>query len=236
MELINLLENIESNPKLEQYKILVDFLGEFLGPDYEIILHDLEKLPNTIIRIVNNELSGRHVGGPITKSALKMLQDEVYHDKKFLVNYKGKTDTKVFRSATMFIKDDDEKVIGLLCLNFDDSKYEELYTKLFSVVHPGGWKIGKVAKIFEEKSDTLNGDDVEEYYGSIDELMENIYQEAIQGITIPIDYMKQEDRLQVIRALDRKGMFKLKGSISYVSQHLKCSQATVYRYLTMINQ
>lgn len=226
--------NIEHEYDLNQYKIIVKFLGEYLGPDYEVILHDLGKLPNTIISIANNELSGRKVGGPITKSALKMLQDKIYLEKDFIVNYKGKTSTKKFRSATMFIKNDYGDVVGLLCINFSDERFEKLNNKLFEILHPADWSKGEVTKIFE---DTKQGrvDEIEEYHGSIDELMENIYQEAISDVTIPLDYMKQDDRLEVIKVLDKKGMFKLKGAVSYVSQHLKCSQATVYRYLNMIS-
>lgn len=229
------MENIEHNKSLDQYIILVEFLGKYLGSNYEIILHDLSRMPDTIISIANNELSGRKVGGPITKSALQMLQEEVYNEKEYVINYVGKTGDKTFRSATMFIKDEISKeVIGLLCINFDDSKFEELHKNLFGIIHPGNWKFGNVEKIFDEKDDEAKGN-VEEYSLSIDELMQNIYQEAVQDITIPIDYMKQDDRIKVIRDLDRKGMFKLKGSIQYVSEHLKCSQATVYRYLNMIS-
>lgn len=226
--------NIENEYDLSQYNIIVKFLGEFLGPDYEVILHDLGKLPNTIICISNNKLSGRKIGGPITKSALKMLQDKIYLEKDFIVNYRGKTATQKFRSATMFIKNDYGEVVGLLCINFSDKRYEELYSKLFEIIHPYNWAKGQITKIFEENSNSKE-DEVEEYYGSIDELMENIYQEAISDVTIPLDYMKQDDRLEVIKVLDKKGMFKLKGAVSYVSDHLKCSQATVYRYLNMIS-
>lgn len=224
-----------NSESLEQYKKVVDFLGAFLGENYEVILHDLSKLPNTIIRIANNGLSGRKVGGPITKSALQMIHDKLYLEKDFIVNYKGKTDTQDFRSATMFIKSDDGEVLGLLCLNFSDKKFDDLYEILSEVIHPKGWKRGEVSKIFEKTSATKDEDNIEEYYGSIDELMENIYDEAISNITIPLDYMKQEDRIEVIKELDRKGMFKLKGAVSYVSNHLKCSQATIYRYLNIIN-
>ncbi|MGF0040402.1 helix-turn-helix transcriptional regulator [Peptoniphilaceae bacterium SGI.131] len=221
--------------KLEQFKTIVHFLGSFLGPDYEIILHDLSKLPDTIICIENNHLSGRKVGGPITKSALKMIHEKIYLEKDYVINYKGKSDKKTFRSATMFIKDDDENVIGLLCINFSDERFELLQDKLFELLHPKDWAKIQVSKVFDE-DDKQKGEEVEEYYGSIDELMENIYQEAVSDIKIPLDYMKQEDRLEVVKVLDKKGMFKLKGAVSYVSNHLKCSQATIYRYLTMISE
>ena len=48
-----------NNTILEQYKILVDFLGKALGPDYEVVLQDLTDRKNAIIAIANNHISGR---------------------------------------------------------------------------------------------------------------------------------------------------------------------------------
>lgn len=226
---------LDSNKILEQYKIVVKFLGEYLGEDYEVILHDLSKLPNTIVCIANNGLSNRKVGGPITNSALKMIKKKIYSEKDYIVNYKGKSDSKIFRSATMFIKDEYGEVIGLLCINFTDERYIDLSTRLFEILHTGNWIKGDATRIFEDEDVEKNGE-IEEYHGSIDELMDNIYQEAIADIRIPSEYMKQEDRIDVVRDLEKKGMFKLKGAVAYVSNNLKCSKATIYRYLNMINE
>ena len=40
---------------LHQYTILVDFLGKALGPDYEIVLHDITAEPSRIIAIANQK-------------------------------------------------------------------------------------------------------------------------------------------------------------------------------------
>ena len=45
--------------RLEPYRTLVSFLGEALGPDYEVVLHDLTSEEGTIAAIVNNNISGR---------------------------------------------------------------------------------------------------------------------------------------------------------------------------------
>lgn len=44
--------------RLEPYRTLVSFLGEALGPDYEVVLHDLTSEEGTIAAIVNNNISG----------------------------------------------------------------------------------------------------------------------------------------------------------------------------------
>ena len=56
---------------ISSYIHLVHFLGEVLGPDYEIALHDAKKPSQSIVAIVNNHISGRDIGAPLTDWAAK---------------------------------------------------------------------------------------------------------------------------------------------------------------------
>ena len=51
----------------------------------------------------------------------------------------------------MFIKDSNGNPIGLLCINFDDSRYMELHEKLFSLIHPGNFVKNISSSIAESK-------------------------------------------------------------------------------------
>ena len=79
---------------LQQYKILVEFLGKVLGPDYEIVLQDLSS--NSIVAIANNQISGRSIGSPLTNTALQMLSSKSYEKSNYLCNYKGITKAAFF--------------------------------------------------------------------------------------------------------------------------------------------
>ena len=59
--------------RLEPYRTLVSFLGEALGPDYEVVLHDLTSEEGTIAAIVNNNISGRTEGAPLSNMALRFI-------------------------------------------------------------------------------------------------------------------------------------------------------------------
>ena len=48
--------------RLEPYRVVVSFLGEALGPDYEVVLHDLTSEDGTIVAIVNNTHQRTHRG------------------------------------------------------------------------------------------------------------------------------------------------------------------------------
>ena len=109
---------------IEQYIPIVKFLGEALGKNYEIALHDLTKPENSIVAIANGELSGRSVGGPVTDFVLKVLKKGNIEHRPYLCNYHAK-DNKghVSLSSSFFIHDEKNKTIGVLCINHNISPY-----------------------------------------------------------------------------------------------------------------
>lgn len=115
-----------SNLILQHYIKLTEFLGKALGPDYEVALHDLTRKDRSIIAIANNYISGREVGAPLTNMSLSILRDKSYeHTDYHLHYYSINVNGKDLRSSTFFIKDSG-KLIGLLCINFDDSRYRAI--------------------------------------------------------------------------------------------------------------
>lgn len=225
---------------LQQYTILVDFLGETLGPDYEVVLQDLTSDSHAIIAIANNHISGRKIGSPLTNAALQMLSSKIYETSDFLCNYKGITeDGRILRSSTMFIKDDTGKPIALLCINFDDSRYMELSQKLQSVIHPSNF--GCNAPEFD-KAATASPEKALEQYSSITEnfpmdiptLMQKIFDDCTCDLETSVDRLNQYERKDVIARLNEQGLFQLKGAISFVAKKFTCSTATIYRYLSEI--
>ena len=121
---------------LQHYIKLTEFLGKALGPDYEVALHDLTRKDRSIIAIANNYISGREVGAPLTNMALSILRDKSYeHTDYHLHYYSINVNGKDLRSSTFFIKDNG-KLIGLLCINFDDSRYRDVCDRILSLCHP----------------------------------------------------------------------------------------------------
>ncbi|MCG8478532.1 MAG: helix-turn-helix domain-containing protein, partial [Spirochaetales bacterium] len=48
--------------------------------------------------------------------------------------------------------------------------------------------------------------------------------------------MSQDERRRVVAALDRRGVFLLKGAIASVARALQASEATIYRYLRQVRE
>ena len=88
------------------YTLLVDFLGHILGPDYEVALHELTEDSNQIIAISNGELTGRHLGSPLSNKMLEFLSGRLYETQDYVLSFESTSVTgKKMHSNSMFIKD-----------------------------------------------------------------------------------------------------------------------------------
>lgn len=223
---------------LQQYTILVDFLGKTLGPDYEVVLQDLTDNNNRIVAIANGHISGRTIGSPLTNAALQMLASKTYENNDFLCNYKGITEKgRILRSSTMFLKDEDGKPFALLCINFDDSRYMELSQKLNALIHPDDFGAALPrfdAPLSAPQEAAPHAPMTENFSMDIPTLMQKIFDDCVCGITTPVDRLNQYERKDVIFRLNEHGLFQLKGAISFVAKKFSCSTATIYRYLSEI--
>ncbi len=222
---------------LHQYTILVDFLGKALGPDYEIVLHDITAEPSRIIAIANGHISGRSIGSPTTNSALQTLAANPYKTNDFLYNYQISTkDGRLLRASTMFIKDEDGNPIGLLGINFDDARYRELFTNMLSVIHPAQFLKSSLT-FFPAVPAASEGISLQPYTLAddfsmdISTLMEKSFNSVTASLNTPLKRLNQQEKRDIVQKLQERGMFKLKGGISFVAKRLSCSPATVYRYL-----
>ena len=230
---------------LQHYTVLVEFLGKALGPDYEVVLHDLSSKDFAIAAIANGHISGRKVGGPLTDAALRMLSSRAYETDDFLSNYRGiAPNGHVLRSSTMFIRDEEDHPMGLLCINFDDWRYKELTEKLLSIIHPESYLDQHPAytqPLMQKTEETSAPQEntaapiTENFSMDIPALMQKIFDEATASLETPIDRLNQFERREIVERLNEQGLFQLKGAVSFVARKFSCSNATIYRYLSEIS-
>ena len=217
-----------SNALLRQYVKLTEFLGAALGPDYEVALHDLTDKDRSIIAIANGYISGREVGAPLTNMALGVLKDESYEWQDYRLHYSGVSVTgNLLRSSTMFIKEGG-KLIGMLCINFDDSRYQAFAREVLTLCHPNQF-FQALTQPEEVPADALRP---ETFRNSTEAVTQDAVAHELERLGVPADRLTSEERLRIIAALDASGIFLLKGAVKDVAACLGCSQASVYRYLS----
>lgn len=219
-----------ANPLLQYYVKLTEFLGYALGPDYEVALHDLTDKDRSIIAIANNHISGRDVGAPLTNVALRILRDRSYEKQDYLLHYLGvSTSGKTLRSSTMFIKQDG-RLIGMLCINFDDSRFQAVSDAMLRLCHPDHF-VDTNFQADESASDSLTP--AERFHNSIHGVATDAVLRELDRRGITADRLSADERVQIISALDSEGIFLLKGAVKDVAEAMGCSQASVYRYLSL---
>ena len=223
--------------RLEPYRTLVSFLGEALGPDYEVVLHDLTSEEGTIAAIVNNNISGRTEGAPLSNMALRFIHGKVYEKQPYVAGYQGASQAKGrLRSSTMFIKDGSE-LIGMLCINFDDSRYQSVSEDILRLCHPDNF----IETNFQTEETPANAvrsipPTTESFHNSIGAVAGDAVGRELLRLGVTADRLTPDERVQIIGALEAGGIFLLKGAVKDVADALHCSQASVYRYLSQIKK
>ncbi len=206
---------------------LVEFLGEVLGEKYEIVLHDISEHGSSVASIANNHISNRDVSSPLTGFALELLKDKVYEKQDYIIGYKAMTKQgKDIQGSTFFIKDED-KITGMLCINYDNNEYKDLADKILN--------LGQVKQHIidqTQQNHIANIETVEYLSESIEDIIGTIIEPSLlNGDTI----LKPEKKQEIINALFDKGVFNIKGAVLNVSKILNMSEQSVYRYLKKVN-
>ena len=107
------------NPIFTRYIQIADLLGSLFKNSLEVVVHDFRDLDHSIIHIVNGGISGRKIGDGASELGIRrLLAKETIPD--VLVNYENRNERgQKCKSGSLAIRDDDGKMIGAICLNFD---------------------------------------------------------------------------------------------------------------------
>ncbi|MCH4199791.1 helix-turn-helix transcriptional regulator [Clostridium tyrobutyricum] len=218
------MKNLNNTELLKKYIPIAEFISEIMGNNCEVVIQDVTAPNNSIIFIKNGHLTGRSVGGPLTDLVLNIIQNKTYKEKPFAANYKAVGNFKTFKSASYFIKNDNNKIIGVLCVNIDIEPYnkvKDLMDKL-SFISNIDININKNEQHIKTQ---------EQFYDNVDDLLYTMIEEAISEINILPERMSVDEKTCVVKHLYDKGAFNLKGAVVEVAKALQVSEPTIYRYL-----
>lgn len=213
----------------DRYIKLAEFLHLTLGSEYEIILHDLEGKKHSIIYLANGHISGRSKENPGTDSTIRFIEDQTAAENDYIVSHTGVTrNNKVIRSSSFFIKDDKSNLVGMLCINFNGSDYVNLAKSLLRLTHMDNASI---------ETETLNSSDFKDDRENQISLAADILLDDVLHCTdMPVNRLNQLEKIDIVRELNDKGVFMLKGAVSEVASKLGVSEATLYRYIRTVSK
>jgi predicted transcriptional regulator YheO len=201
---------------------LVRPLAAVLPGECEVVLHELAKLPDSIVAIAG-DLSGRPVGGPATDLLLRAGAQGTYHT---AVGYRSRhPDGRELRSSTIIVRDSAGTAVAALCVNSDTRNWELLADLARSMLpaEPDGTATGQAAE-----SENLIRD--------VDDLATDLLARAITSVDVPVELMQKRHKVAVVADLKDRGFFMLKESVETAAQALGVTRFTVYNYLNELEK
>ncbi len=202
-------------------KIVVDGIAGTFGQRCEVVLHDLSDLKRSIIKIVNGQVTGRSVGGPITDQGLKYLKND--RGDNLLINYPSTTkDGRFLKSSTLIFRDNKGAPIAAICINFDVTDILNFNTA--------------IQDIFGPSRDSSETNAIETFQGDVNSTLNEIADKTIRKAGKAIPSMGRNDKIEIIRQLEDQGFFLIKGAIKFIANKLNVSKFTIYNYLDKVKE
>lgn len=222
-------ENRRTNAEIvNEYRPMVDFIADILGPGCEVVLHDLTLPDQSVIAIRNGHLSGRSIGSPATDLTLRMMKSG--DQETYIANYSAlAANGKKFRSSSCLIRNPDREVVGVFCVNIDIQAFCQVRDFLDYFVQADGLR-----KDDPDMENQENGPAAEYLQGSVCGIVEKALETARHQIGTDRSHMTVEEKRKIIRFLHDNGIFMLKGGVSEVAKSSGISEPTIYRYLKNI--
>lgn len=203
--------------KLSIWKQLAKGITGQFGESCEVVIHDLSEDPeHTIVHIENGHVTGRKVGDGSSMIVLESLSkdSETLKDR---INYRTQTeDGKILKSTSLYIRNDDNKVVGIFAINLDISSFMMAERSLKELI---GEEIQKAAPdcIHNSVLGTLN----------------DLITQSVRIVNKPVVEMNREDKMKAIKYLQDSGAFLIKKSGDKVSKFFGISKYTLYNYIDM---
>lgn len=223
------------NPKLRILIPVVRGLAKILGKDYEVNLHDVSIPERSLVLCENGYVTGRSEGGPMTDFGLLMLQSEEYQSREGVFNYLAKNNRgELIKCSCIFIRDENDKIIGFLCINYDLKKAvaaQELIEGLLRVEMSGAG-----VEPVEEPGARFPEPVRESFAQDIDEVVGDSLAQVKRRIGKPFKYLTKPEKKEVVRELHDKGFFLLKGSVDILAAEMGNTKFTIYSYIREIQK
>lgn len=195
---------------------LAQGIAQQFGNNCEVAVHDLSEnyKDSSIVVIENGHVTSRKVGdGPsmVVLEALNGDQSQLQDHSSYLTKTK---DGRILKSSTIYIRNADEKIIGIFSINFDITNL--LVTE--SALQP---------IISVESSDK----EPEEIPQNVTDLLDELIDLSVKQIGKPVALMTKDDKVKAIKFLKERGAFLITKSGDKISKHFGISKYTLYSYI-----
>lgn len=207
----------ENREILESYIPIADMIVATFGSNCEAVIADLSNIQSSIIYI-KGSITNRQLGAPTTEVILKELRRHGNQVQDMLGRTSQTRDGRFLKTSTSFIRNKKGEVIGFLGINFDVTAFTMVNQIIseFSITND----LSPIARPMSES-----------YAKNIEEIFENLIENTLLELNVPISEMTRDDKVHFVKKLDEKGAFLIQGSVERISEVLGVSKQTIYNYL-----
>lgn len=204
---------------IEKYGSVVEAIAATFGPDCEVVLHDLTRPMTSVVKVCNGHVTGRMVGTAINHLISTVIRSQRFKN-DMLANYRNEAgDGRLIKSSTALIRDDQGQLVGALCINFSLERFQVSRNLLEQFL--------QVEELEPESEAAGEGDRPDDDVWGI---LTTIIRRVIESEG-PVASMDKRQKVAVVRFLDEKGVFLIKGAVDEVARHLNVSRYSVYNYI-----
>lgn len=205
----------EDHDCLQSYFNLAETVADLIGPHCEIVIHSLENLDYSVVKIINGHHTGRTLNSPVTDLGLKMLR--LYEQTKESVSKSYFTNAKsggLMKSTTCILKNHAGEAIGMFCVNINLSVP---FPEIIQTLMPD---YSQLALMPASKA--------ENFSTNAKEVIEKSLLHAEQEVDAAQTNLKNRNK-HIIRVLYDNGVFELKEATVVVAEHLNITRHAVYK-------
>ncbi|MCO8269174.1 helix-turn-helix transcriptional regulator [Actinoplanes sp. TRM 88003] len=188
---------------------VLDGLAATFGPACEVVLHDYRQGEQSVVAVAGS-VTGRRVGGALSEIGLAVLAqgDAATND----LNYVTRApDGRLIKSSTMPLRDSAGHVFGALCVNID-----------VTVLRQAGDLLTALAGAAPAAAELTTFSD------DFDDVVESLIRAEELARGKPVAGLTRAERLALLAALDRRGVFSVRNAAPRVAQRLGVSRSGLF--------
>lgn len=209
--------------QVDFYTRLAHAIAAQFGTNCEVVVHDLETddPERSIIAIENGHVTGRSVGDGPSHVVLEAAKAGKLHKLDDRLAYLTKTDDgRILRSTTVFIRNDDGAVVGILGINYD-----------ITIISAAAKTLNGLTGSPEKATDAANEPEPEPIVRNVADLLDDLIEQSVALVGKPAALMSKDERVRAIGYLNDTGAFLITKSGPKVCKYFGISKYTLYSYL-----
>lgn len=205
-------------------KQLADLMTNMFGDNCEVVIHDLTTEKMQLVHITGS-VTRRTIGAPVTDVVKKYFLSDgnAVEDRHCFMTLMD--DGSELKSSTSYIRNCKGEVVYAFCVNFNTTDHHNAIQMLQAFVNQMPIQregAGEKARSPEKMS------------FSIDHTADSFFEQSVMEIGKRPASMNTEEKIRLVKILEKKGAFQIKGMVGQVALRLGVSNFTIYNYLKKI--